>query len=168
MPDFVTLRLTWEQRMLSILRIIVGVLYMEHGLAKILDFPHQPNHAPYALFTLNPGLQGLLELVGGLLLALGLLTRTVAFVLAGNMAVAYFMVHAPRGFFPLLNGGELAIVYCFVFLYFGSPVAASGASIDCARPHRHPRYCRAGPEQQLSYASLERSEEHTSELQSRQ
>jgi putative oxidoreductase len=108
----------WSERMLSVLRIIVGLLYMEHGLAKILDFPHQPTHAPYALFTLNPGLQGLLELVGGLLLALGLLTRSVAFVLAGNMAVAYFMVHAPRGFFPLLNGGELAIVYCFVFLYF--------------------------------------------------
>ena len=60
----------------------------------------------------------MLELVGGLLLALGLFTRTVAFILAGNMAVAYFMAHAPRGFFPLLNGGELAIVYCFVFLYF--------------------------------------------------
>jgi putative oxidoreductase len=104
--------------MLSILRIIVGLLYMEHGLAKILDFPHQQNHSPYALFTLYPGLQGLLELVGGLLLALGLFTRPVAFILAGNMAVAYFMAHAPRGFFPLLNGGELAIVYCSVFLYF--------------------------------------------------
>jgi putative oxidoreductase len=104
--------------MLSMLRIVVGLLYMEHGLAKILDFPHQPTHASYALFTLNPGLQGLLELVGGLLLALGLFTRPVAFILAGNMAVAYFMAHAPRGFFPLLNGGELAIVYCFVFLYF--------------------------------------------------
>ena len=118
MPDLATLRLNWEPRMLSILRIIVGLLYMEHGLAKILDFPHQPNHAPYALFTLVPGLQGLLELVGGLLLALGLFTRCVAFVLAGDMAVAYFMAHSPRGFFPLLNGGELAIVYCFVFLYF--------------------------------------------------
>ena len=118
MPDLATLRLTWEPRMLSILRMTVGLLYMEHGLAKILDFPHQPNHAPYALFTLNPGLQGLLELVGGLLLALGLFTRTVAFILAGDMAVAYFMAHAPRGFFPLLNGGELAIVYCFLFLYF--------------------------------------------------
>src|SRR6478672_4807813 len=84
--------------MLNILRMMVGLLYMEHGLAKVLDFPHQPNHAPYALFTLNPGLQGLLELAGGLLLALGLFTRTVAFILAGNMAVAYFMVHAPRGF----------------------------------------------------------------------
>ena len=118
MPDLAALRLTWEPRMLSILRIVVGLLYMEHGLAKILDFPHQPNHALYAPFTLNPGLQGLLELVGGLLLAVGFFTRTVAFVLAGNMAVAYFMVHGPRGFFPLLNGGELAIVYCFVFLYF--------------------------------------------------
>jgi len=104
--------------MLSILRIMIGLLYMEHGLAKILDFPHQPNHVPYPPFTLNPGVQGLLELVGGLLLALGLFTRTVAFVLAGNMAVAYFIAHAPRAFFPLLNGGELAIVYCFVFLYF--------------------------------------------------
>src|ERR1700730_10862081 len=118
MPDFATLRVTWEPRILSVLRIVVGVLYMEHGLAKILDFPHQPNHTAYAPFTLNPGLQGVLELVGGLLLALGLFTRTVAFVLAGNMEVGYFMAHAPRGFFPLLNGGELAIVYCFVFLYF--------------------------------------------------
>src|SRR5438874_8793316 len=117
MPNLATLRLTWEPRLLSILRIVVGLLYMEHGLAKVLAFPLQPNHAPYAMFTLNPGLQGLLELVGGLLLALGLFTRTVAFILAGNMAVAYFMAHAPRGFFPLLNGGELAIVYCFVFLY---------------------------------------------------
>ena len=132
MPDFVTLRVTREPRMLSILRTVVGLLYMEHGLAKLLDFPHQPNHAPYALFTLNPGLQGLLELVGGLLLALGLFTRTVAFILAGNMAVAYFMVHAPRGFFPLLNGGELAIVYCFVFLYFW--VAGGGVwSLDRLR-----------------------------------
>ena len=65
--------------MLSILRIMVGLVFLEHGLAKILDFPHPPNHAPYALFTLNPGLQGLLELVGGFLLALGLFTRAVAF-----------------------------------------------------------------------------------------
>jgi putative oxidoreductase len=140
MPVFETLRLTWEQRILSILRIMVGVLYMEHGLAKILDFPHQPNHAPYALFTLVPGLQGLLELVGGLLLALGLFTRTVAFVLAGNMAVAYFMAHAPRGFFPLLNGGELAIVYCFVFLYFclagGGPWSLDRLRVSTVSPSR--------------------------------
>ena len=117
MTDFAALRLSWEPRVLSILRIVVGVLYFEHGLAKIVGFPHQPTHVPYRLFTLVPGLQGLLELVGGLLLALGLFTRPVAFILSGNMAVAYFMVHARRGFYPLLNGGELAIVYCFLFLY---------------------------------------------------
>jgi putative oxidoreductase len=132
MPSLATLRLNWEPRMLSILRIMVGLLFLEHGLAKILDFPHQPNRSPYALFTLVPGFQGLLELVGGLLLALGLFTRPVAFVLSGNMAVAYFMAHAPRGFFPLLNGGELAIVYCFVFLYFS--VAGGGEwSLDRLR-----------------------------------
>ena len=132
MPGFATLRLNWEPRMLSILRIMVGLLYMEHGLAKILDFPHQPNHAPYALFTLVPGLQGLLELVGGLLLALGFFTRTVAFVLAGNMAVAYFMVHAPRGFWPLVNRGEPAVFFCFTWLYFA---AAGGGpwSLDALR-----------------------------------
>src|ERR1700739_4643918 len=132
MPDFAALRLNSQPYMLSILRIMIGMLYMEHGLAKILDFPHQSNHVTYALFTLNPGVQGLLELVGGLLLALGLFTRTVAFILAGDMAVAYFMAHAPRGFFPLLNGGELAIVYCFVFLYFW--VAGGGeGSLDRLR-----------------------------------
>src|SRR5258707_7975041 len=118
MPDFATLRVTWEPRILSVLRIVVGVLYMEHGLAKMVDFPHQPNHAPYAVFTLNPGLQGLLELVGGLLLALGLFTRTVAFILAGNMAVAYFMAHAPRGFFPLLHRGRLATSHPLFFPSF--------------------------------------------------
>ena len=117
MVDLAALRLTWEPRMLSVLRMIIGLLYMEHGLAKVVGFPLQPNHKAYELFTLNPGIQGLLELVGGLLLAFGLFTRPVAFILAGNMAVAYFMAHAPKGFFPLLNGGELAIVYCFLFLY---------------------------------------------------
>src|SRR5204862_4334433 len=75
-------------------------------------------HKVFDLLTLNPGAQGLIELIGGFLFAVGLFTRPVAFILAGDVAVAYFMAHAPRGFFPLLNGGELAIVYCFVFLYF--------------------------------------------------
>ena len=92
--------------MLSILRIVVGLLYMEHGLAKIVGFPLQPNHAPYALFTLNPGIQGLLELIGGLLLAFGLFTRTIAFILAGNMAVAYFMAHAPKASFLCSMAGS--------------------------------------------------------------
>jgi putative oxidoreductase len=122
----------WSERMLSVLRIIVGLLFLEHGLAKLFDFPHPPNHVPYALFTINPGLQGLIELIGGLLLALGLFTRPVAFILSGNMAFAYFMAHAPRGFFPLLNGGELAIVYCFLFLYYA--FAGGGAwSLDQLR-----------------------------------
>jgi putative oxidoreductase len=122
----------WSERMLSLLRIIVGLLFLEHGLGKIFDFPHAPNHVAYALLTVNPGLQGLIELVGGLLLAVGLFTRPVAFILSGDMAVAYFMAHAPRGFFPLLNGGELAIVYCFLFLYFA--VAGAGAlSLDLLR-----------------------------------
>ena len=108
--------------MLSFLRIVVGLLYMEHGLAKILDFPHQPNHAPYVLSTLNPGLQGLLELVGGLLLALGLFTRTVAFILAGNMAVAYFMVHAPRARYSTVGSWQSSTVSCFSIS--GLPAAA--------------------------------------------
>jgi putative oxidoreductase len=104
--------------MLSMSRIMLGLLFLEHGTAKIFDFPHLQNHQPWALAGLNPGAQGLIELVGGFLFALGLFTRPVAFILAGDVAVAYFMAHAPRGFFPILNGGELAIVYCFIFLYF--------------------------------------------------
>ena len=122
----------WSERMLSVLRIIVGLLFLEHGLSKIFDFPHAANHVAYGLFSLNPGLQALLEVVGGVLLALGLFTRPVAFILSGDMAVAYFMAHFPRGVFPLLNAGELAIVYCFLFLYYA--VAGGGAwSLDQLR-----------------------------------
>ncbi len=133
MFDWATLRLTWEPRMLSILRIMVGLMFLEHGTSKLLNFPPPANPRAYDLLTLNPGLQGPLELVGGLLLALGLFTRPVAFILAGDMAVAYFMSHAPRGFFPLLNGGIAAILYCFIFLTFSSLAAASGASTRCGR-----------------------------------
>lgn len=113
-----TLRLAWEPRLLSILRIIVGLLYMQHGLFKIFGFPPGPNPAkPYVLMTLVPGLAGLLELIGGALVTAGLFTRIAAFILSGQMAFAYFMAHAPRGFFPYSNGGELAVLYCFVFLY---------------------------------------------------
>lgn len=118
MSDFARLRLVWEPRLLSISRIMIGLLFMEHGTAKVLDFPHQETHKVFDFLTLNPGAQGLIELIGGILFAVGLFTRPVAFILAGDVAVAYFMAHAPRGFFPLLNGGELAIVYCFAFLYF--------------------------------------------------
>ena len=144
MSSFATLRLNWEPRMLSILRIMVGLLYMEH--AKILGFPHQPNHSPYALLTLVPGLQGLLELVGGLLLALGLFTRTVAFVLAGNMAVAYFMAHAPRGFFRCSTAASWQSSTVSCSSISGLPAVANGASIGYVRPPPHPSRRRAEPE----------------------
>jgi putative oxidoreductase len=101
---------------LSIVRIVVGLLFLEHGSAKLLGFPAPPNPVP-AMMTLL-WTQGVIELVGGLLLAIGLFTRPVAFILAGDMAVAYFMAHAPKNFFPLLNGGDAAILYCFIFLLF--------------------------------------------------
>jgi putative oxidoreductase len=101
--------------MLSVLRIITGALFLEHGTLKLLGFPPPANGVP-ALSSLL-GVQGVLELVGGLLILLGLFTRPVAFILAGDMAVAYFMSHSPKAFFPVLNGGDAAVLYCFVFLY---------------------------------------------------
>ena len=121
----------WSQPLLSVLRIMSGLLFLEHGTAKFLKFPYNP--ALDNLQTLSlPGIGGIMELIGGALLALGLFTRPVAFILSGEMAVAYFVGHAPGGFFPLLNRGELAIVYCFLFLYFA---AAGGGpwSVDAAR-----------------------------------
>jgi putative oxidoreductase len=105
----------WTPRALSILRIITGLLFLEHGTQKLLGFPPSEHAAP-ALFSLI-GVQGVLELVGGVLILIGLFTRPVAFILAGDMAVAYFLAHAPKSFFPTLNGGQLAILFCFVFLY---------------------------------------------------
>ncbi|MGH7058830.1 MAG: DoxX family protein [Stellaceae bacterium] len=129
------LRLAWEPRILSLLRIITGLLFMQHGLNKIFDFPATPNHPPYHLFTLVPGLAGLLESIGGLLIVLGLFTRPVAFLLSGEMALAYFMVHAKLGFFPLLNRGGVAVLFCFVFFYLF--VAGGGAwSLDRLRASR--------------------------------
>ena len=138
MADWTSLRLTWEPRMLSISRIMLGLLFMEHGTAKVLDFPHQETHKTFALLTLNPGAQGLIELIGGFLLAIGLFTRSVAFILAGDVAVAYFMAHAPKGFFPLLNGGDAAILYCFIFLLFF--VTGPGRwGLDTELPHHYRR-----------------------------
>src|SRR5262252_1370684 len=107
----------WEPRILSILRIMTGLLYLQHGLNKVFGFPPSANPRPYVLMTLLPGLAGLLELTGGVLMTVGLFTRIVAFILSGEMAFAYFMAHAPRSIFPLLNAGELAVMYCFVFFY---------------------------------------------------
>jgi putative oxidoreductase len=104
----------WLPLALAILRIVIGLLFLEHGTQKILGFPPSDHPAP-ALLSLE-GLQGVIELVGGVLIVLGLFTRPVAFILSGDMAAAYFMAHAPKNFFPMTNGGDAAILYCFVFL----------------------------------------------------
>ena len=104
----------WQSHFLSVLRIMTGLLFLEHGTSKFLGFPHV-DKVPDAMSM--SGVGGMLELVGGALMVLGLFTRPVAFLLSGEMAVAYFYAHAPRGFFPLLNGGDAAVLYCFVFLY---------------------------------------------------
>ena len=122
---------TWSPRLLGILRIVTGLLFLQHGTAKLFGVPHVAMFDGLQLFSLM-GLAGILEAGGGVLIILGLLTRPVAFILAGEMAVAYFMAHAPKAFFPLVNQGELAVMYCFVFLYFA--IAGAGAfSIDAAR-----------------------------------
>jgi len=121
---------SWGPRMLSVLRIISGLLFLHHGTAKLLAFPPPPMPGP-ALASLL-GVQGAIEIIGGILITLGLLTRPVAFILAGDMAVAYFMAHAPKSPFPMLNGGDAAILYCFIFLYIF--VAGGGEwSIDAMR-----------------------------------
>ena len=121
----------WTPRILGIMRIIIGFLFLQHGTAKLLGFPHIAMFDGLQLVSLL-GLAGILELVGGSLILLGLLTRPVAFILSGEMAVAYFMAHAPHGFLPILNQGELAVVYSFVFLYLS--VAGGGAySLDAMR-----------------------------------
>jgi putative oxidoreductase len=114
----------WAPYLLALLRIVTGLLFLEHGTAKLLDFPLIPGMGqmmPHGLLLFT----GLMELVGGALIIVGFLTRPVAFILSGYMAAAYFMAHLPRGFFPVLNQGEAAILYCFVFLYLA--VAGAGA-----------------------------------------
>jgi putative oxidoreductase len=126
MSDVATRWDEWEPRVLSIVRIMVGLLFMEHGTAKLLDFP--PGTPAPALFTLH-WFAGVIEMVGGALVALGLLTRFAAFIMSGEMAVGYFMSHAPQNFFPLLNRGDAAVLYCFIFLYLA--VAGGGCwSLD--------------------------------------
>jgi len=106
MIEFISQR--WAPRLLSVLRIVTAFLFMAHGAQKLLGFP-APMTSPPALFSLI-----------GLLLLVGLFTRPVAFILCGEMAFAYFMAHAGQGFWPLLNRGELAALYCFVFLYLAA------------------------------------------------
>ena len=129
--NFDALAAAWAPRLLSILRIMTGLLFLQHGTAKLLKIPVIPMFANLSL-TSPPGIAGILELVGGILMVVGLFTRSAAFILSGLMAVANYMAHAPKGFYPILNAGELAALYCFVFLY----IAAAGPgpwSLDAAR-----------------------------------
>jgi putative oxidoreductase len=118
---------SWSGPIHAALRIMTGLLFLQHGTAKILGFPAVDmfKDGVSGIFLVS----GLLELVGGILIALGLFTRPVAFILSGFMAVAYFMAHAGQSFYPMINQGELAILYCFVFLWLA--VAGAGPySID--------------------------------------
>jgi putative oxidoreductase len=118
--NFESLFSPWRPYALSLLRIMTALLFLEHATMKLFGVPPAQFSPP--LFSLF-GVAGLLELVGGLLLVAGLFTRPAAFILAGEMAIAYFMAHAPQSFFPIINQGEAAILFCFVYLY----VATAGA-----------------------------------------
>ena len=121
----------WQPQLLSVLRFMAGLEILQHGTAKILHFPTVAQMANLPIGSLS-WVGGIIELVGGTLMVIGLFTRPTAFILCGFTAVAYFMVHASQSFFPLVNKGELAVLYCFVFLY----IFAAGPgpwSIDAAR-----------------------------------
>ncbi|HWJ14229.1 MAG TPA: DoxX family protein [Gemmatimonadaceae bacterium] len=108
----------WTSRMLSVLRIVAGLLYFEHGLQKVFNFPPSARGpVPYDLFTLTPGFAGLIETVCGFLILIGFVTRGAAFLASGEMAAAYFKVHILRSLFPINNMGDNVVLYCFIFLY---------------------------------------------------
>ena len=134
MADLNSFYASWTPRLLSVLRIIAAFLFIAHGAQKLFGFLAPPGApAPPAWGQIWIG--GVLEFFGGLLLLLGLFTRPVAFLLSGMMAVAYFQMHAPGGFWPLLNRGEAAVLFCFIFLY----LAAAGPgpwSLDSALRRR--------------------------------
>jgi putative oxidoreductase len=103
-----------EPYVFSILRIMVGLLFMQHGLVKLFGFP---TGAGFPAFLSQTWFEGVIEMIGGGLIVIGLFTRWAALITSGEMAIGYFMVHAPKSFFPYVNGGNLAILYCFVFFY---------------------------------------------------
>ena len=121
----------WSSRALAALRIVSGLLFLAHGVVKVFGFPAGAEPGQQELLSLF-GIGGVIELITGLLLILGLFTRPAAFIASGQMAVAYWMFHAPQSPYPVINGGDAAILYCFVFLY----LVASGPgawSLDGAR-----------------------------------
>ena len=121
----------------AVLRMVAAFLFLSHGTMKLFDFPPGGHGGPVPLLT-QAGFAGILEVAGGVLLLLGLFTRPVAFVLSGEMAFAYFMAHAPKGFWPAANGGELAALYCFIWLFY-SAAGAPVWSLDAWRAGHRPR-----------------------------
>lgn len=128
----------WTNIILSVLRVVAALVLMQHGSQKLFGFPPSgaPAVAPVVLMS-QTGLAGILEFFVGMLLLLGLFTRPVALLLSGEMAVAYFQVHAPRAILPIVNRGELALILCFVFFYFAFAGAGS-LSVDALLRARRP------------------------------
>jgi putative oxidoreductase len=112
----------YSRQIQGVTRIVIGLLFLEHGTNKIFQFPMAGNASAHAwnLLAFPTGPSGLIELVAGILIVLGLFSRFAAFVASGEMAFAYFLVHSPKSAFPLLNGGGEAICYCFIFLFFAA------------------------------------------------
>jgi putative oxidoreductase len=133
MNAFYTRMETWRPYILSILRIVVGLLFLQHGLSKVFNFP-APSPVPSLSGLLI--LAAILETIGAALFLVGAFTRIVAFILSGEMAFAYFMAHAPRSFYPIVSAGELAVLFCFIFLYFvfagGGPLSVDRAMLKQA------------------------------------
>ena len=124
----------WQPQVLAVLRIVVGLLFIEHATSKFFAFP-----VPFPVHPLPPMLlvAGVIELLAGVLVTIGLFTRIAAFIASGEMAIGYFMMHFPKGFWPIANMGEGAILFCFVFLYIAA--AGPGAwSLDSARTRNAP------------------------------
>ncbi len=132
-PRFVATWSSWSPQLRSVLRIVAAFMFILPGTMKLFAFPMgMPPNGGTAPLMSQIGLAGVLEVFGGALLLLGLFTRPVAFILSGEMAVAYFQAHAPHGFWPIVNGGMNAALYCFVWLYF-SAAGAGSWSLDAAR-----------------------------------
>lgn len=123
---------SWSPYLLAALRIVTGLLFLAHGTAKLLQWPFVDMFKDGVPLASLFGIGGILEIVGGVMIVIGLFTRPVAFVLAGMMAVAYFMFHAPASIYPIINGGELAILYCFIFLFLAAQGPGS-LSVDAKR-----------------------------------
>jgi putative oxidoreductase len=135
MSNLDSLSASWTPRLLSVLRIITGFLLIAHGAQKLFGFLAPPG-MPSATMGSLIWVAGVLEFFGGMLFLIGLFTRPVAFILSGLMAVAYFMAHAPGGFWPLQNKGELAVFFCFVFLYFAAAGGGEWAADNLLRRGR--------------------------------